>query len=66
MICQEIESLRGLPAEGELLPPKHTANLRGFSLPGVSMHTYLKLPGGSTGNEREGKKTIKKKKTHGK
>lgn len=48
----------GLVAQGELLPPKHTANLRGFSVPKVAMDSYLKLPGRSTGNERkEGKKT---------
>lgn len=48
----------GLVAQGELLPPKHTANLRGFSVPKVAMDSDLKLPGRSNGNERkEGKKT---------
>lgn len=64
MIRLEIKSLRGLPAEGGLLPLKHTANLRGFSVPEVSRHTYLKLPGGSSGEREENKQTkTKPKKT---
>lgn len=43
-------------AQGELLPPKHTANLRDFSVPEVAMDSYLKLPGRSNGNERKEEK----------
>lgn len=53
MICLEINLLGHLPTEGELLPPKRTTNLRGFSL----WHVYLKLPGGSNRNEWKGKGT---------